>query len=127
METKLPPGYLVGRTVVNLLASATPLRADPIPGLGEPLFYTVVLLLDREERVRLCGDELEAWTGTEPLLPVTPATFRIEPALIFQNQPVVDVQLDDVGDIVVVLGNRTTLQVGSPFGTTIELQAPSTK
>lgn len=126
METTLPPSYLVGRTLVNLLASATPLRGAQIPGLGEPLFYTVVLLLDGEERVRLSGDELEAWTGAEPLVPVTPATFHIEPEIIFQNQPVVDVQVDDVGDIVVVLGNRTTLQVGSPFGTTIELQAPST-
>lgn len=124
---KLPPRYLIGRMLVDVLASATPLRGDHIPGLGEPLFYTVVLLLDREEWVRLTGDELEGWTGTEPLVPVTPATFQIEPAIIFRNQPIVDVQLDDVGDIVVVLGNRTTLQVGSPFGTTIELQAPSIK
>jgi hypothetical protein len=121
----LPPSYLVGRTLVNLLASATPLRGAQIPGLGEPLFYTVVLLLDREEQVSLCGDDLEPWTGAEPLVPVTPATFHIEPAIVFRNQPIVDVQLDDVGDLVVVLGNHTTLQVGTTFGTTIELEAPT--
>lgn len=127
VEATLHPSYLIGRTLVNLLASATPLRGERIPGIGEPLFYTVVLLLDREERVRICDDAVDAWTGTEPLLPVTPATFHIEPAIIFQSQPIVDVQIDDVGDIVVVLENRTTLQVGSAFGTTIVLESPSTQ
>jgi len=59
--------------------------------------------------------------GTEPLVPVTPATFAIDPAITFQNQPIVKVELDSVGDLVVILGNRTTLEVGTSYGTTISL------
>jgi len=106
---------------VNVLASAEPFRGTALPGLGIPLYYSVVLLLDGDERVRLHGDQLETWLEMEPLVPVTPATFEIDPAITFQNQPIVEVTLDDLGDIVVILGNHTSLEVSTSYGTTIHL------
>jgi hypothetical protein len=122
-----PPAIsLIGRTLLNVLASAKPSMGEGLPGLGVPLFYSVVLVLDGEERVYLSGDTLAPWEDAEPLVPVTPATFQIEPAIAFRNQPIVDVQLDDIGDFIVVLGNHVTLHVGTPYGTTIDLELLST-
>jgi hypothetical protein len=50
-----------------------------------------------------------------------PSTFGIDPVLVFRNQPIVAVHSDDVGDMVVVLGNRVTPQVGTSYGTTLDL------
>lgn len=121
IPVRLCSSHLLGRTLVNILASARPVRGAGLPGLAVPLFYSVVLLLDDGERVRFHGDELETWVGSEPLVPVTPATFAIDPAITFQNQLIVEVELDSVRDLVVILGNRTTLEVGTSYGTTISL------
>lgn len=115
--------YPVGRTLEDVLASASPLRGEGLPGLGVPAFYNVVLVLDGDERFLLSGDTLRIWTDTEPLEPVTAATFEIDPGVVFRNQRIVGIEPDDVGDLVITLENRTTLQVGTSYGTSIEFVA----
>jgi hypothetical protein len=121
----VPPSSIVGRTLVDVLASARPLSGRQIPGLERPLYYDVVLLLDSGERLSLSGSALTAWRGTGELAPVTPATFSIDPVVVFRNQAIVAVTEDDEGDLVVVLANHTTLSVRVSFGTVIDLACPS--
>jgi hypothetical protein len=123
---KLESSYLVGRTLVNVFASTTPLIGKEVPGLGQPSFYDVVLLLDQGERLSLLCDELKVWPETERLTPVTSANFNLDPTIVFRNQVVVDVRHDDLGDLIVVLGNGATLSVGVPYGTAIDLRSPAT-
>lgn len=118
----LPPESLVGRTLVDLLASSRPLLGEGSPGLTPPAYYDIVLLLDGGEKVQLSHDSISAWNGTDPLAPVTTGTFRIDPKLIFRNQRIVAVRYDENDELLIELANRTTLQVTTDHGTLVRLE-----
>jgi hypothetical protein len=117
--TDVPSDWLIGRRLVDLLASVEPLVDEGLPGLERPRFYNVVLLLDGGEKFSLMGDRLEIWRETEKLRPVTAHTFQIDPGAVFRGQVVTNVSTDDVGDLIVELENQTTLQVVTNHGTRI--------
>lgn len=102
------PDCLVGRTLIDLLASATPTIGDALgPGLERPSYYTVVMLLDNGEQFEFLGEHIAYWERREALAPVTAETFNIDPSVRFRGQTIAAVSYDECGNLVLSLANQT--------------------
>jgi len=115
------PDELVGRRLEDILVSRAPVVGEELPGLGQPRYHDVVLLLDGGDRYWLLGDQLEPWTRADDLEPMDPVRFEIDPALHRRGATITGVSSADEGDLVLELDGRVTLLVTADYGTRIVL------
>lgn len=100
---------VIGRTLTNLFFTKQDGPHDYRPGIPPAYYFSTIMELDNQEKLRFENDFIVAWNDEAPLFNLTNENWGLPKSLEFRGQKIVDVTKGELEQLTFYLENGTTI------------------
>lgn len=113
---------VVGKTLTNLFFTKQNGPHDYMPGIPPAYYFSTIMELDNNKRLRFGNDFVVDWEGDEPIIILTHENWNLPSTLIYKEQKIVDLTQDEEQQLTFHLENGTTIAHTMDYGDQLFIQ-----
>ena len=107
---------VVGKTLTNLFFTKQDGPHDYMPGISPAYYFSTIMELDNEKKLRFSNDFIVDWKDEEPIIMLTNENWDLPKTLVFKGQKIVDLTKDEYKQLTFHLENGTTIAHTIDYG-----------
>ncbi len=107
---------VVGKTLTNLFFTEQDGPHDYMPGISPAYYFSTIMELDNEKKLRFGNDFIVDWKDEEPIITLTNDNWDLPKTLVFKGQKIVDLTKDEYQQLIFRLENGTTIAHTIDYG-----------
>lgn len=113
---------VVGKTLTNLFFTKQNGPHDYMPGIPPAYYFSTIMELDNNKRLRFGNDFVVDWEDDEPIITLTNENWNLPSTLIFKKQRIIDLTQDEEQQLTFHLENGTTIAHTMDYGDQLFIQ-----
>ena len=107
---------VVGKILTNLFCTEQDGPYDYMPGISPAYYFSTIMELDNEKKLRFGNDFIVDWKDEEPIFTLTNENWDLPKTLVFKGQKIVDLTMDEYKQLTFHLENGTTIAHTIDYG-----------
>jgi hypothetical protein len=107
---------VVGRILTNLFYTKQDGQHDYMPGISPAYYFSTIMELDNEKKLRFGNDFIVDWKDEEPIFTLTNENWDLPKTLVFKGQKIVDLTMDEYKQLTFHLENGTKIAHTIDYG-----------
>lgn len=116
---------VLGKTLTNLYFTKQDGPHDYMPGIAPAYYFSTVMELDHKTKLRFGNDFIVEWENDEPLITLTNKNWHLPSNLIFKDQNIIDLTMDENEQMTFHLANGTRFFHTVDYGDQLFIINPS--
>lgn len=116
---------IIGKTLTNLYFTEQDGPHDFCYGLAPAYYFSTIMEINYSAMFLFENDSIEPWNANQPIILLTHENWQLQPEIIFHNQIITAISMDDEQQISIHLENGTIIKHLNGYGDELSITNPS--